>query len=439
MAPHFYNGNVEGIRDTGSDTTFFMMQKIGDLYTGAGLYGCTLNSSAGQTLYNSSDPASATTNDEYFCQSGQNVATTDVNDNWDRTEVTEGVDDVGSGAGQNQLCAGRCPRRLRSTSPGRPSPPARAARRWSRPATPRTACRSSTTRVNPTTYGTSTTAPYSSINGGVVGPVARGLAARRPDSRSLHGYVDNSQQTPPASPTSTAAAEPAAPPTGCGAPRDSTRITDWGALTNLGPNLEVQDVTVNSGAPDGHRQRASFAVRRSPPVTPSRDRTSPRGTTITSVSGGTRRPLEQRHGQRTTDTVRITTTGTLAVGSGLPDRHPDPPHGCQHSFGHRGHLHQLRQLGGQHGWLLVEHEHQRRHRPQPGHGHGRQRHASHRAGEQLGPDRPVRHRGLPLARTTSTRPSRWRPRCTSSPTACSTPTPTRQRRRSTAPRTPASS
>ena len=51
--PHFYNGNVEGIRDTGSDTTFFMMQKIGDLYTSAGLYGCTLNSATGQTLYNS--------------------------------------------------------------------------------------------------------------------------------------------------------------------------------------------------------------------------------------------------------------------------------------------------------------------------------------------------------------------------------------------------
>src|SRR3984885_9518066 len=89
VAPHFYNGNVEGIRDTGSDTTFFMMQKIGDLYTGAGLYGCTLNSSAGQTLYNPADPASATTNLEYFCTSGQNVSTTDVNDNWDRTEVTE--------------------------------------------------------------------------------------------------------------------------------------------------------------------------------------------------------------------------------------------------------------------------------------------------------------------------------------------------------------
>ena len=136
---------MEGIRDTGSDTTFFMMQKIGDLYTGAGLYGCTLNSSAGQTLYNSTDPASATTNEEYFCQSGQNISTTDVNDNWDRTEVTEGVDDVGSGAGQNQLCNALSTPLTRRLRPFVEAAPARA-RPWSRPATPRTACRSSTTR-----------------------------------------------------------------------------------------------------------------------------------------------------------------------------------------------------------------------------------------------------------------------------------------------------
>ncbi len=78
VAPHFYNGNVESIRDSGSDTTFFMMQKLGDLFTGAGLYGCVLNSSAGQALFNTSDPASATTNLSYFCASGQNVATTDT-------------------------------------------------------------------------------------------------------------------------------------------------------------------------------------------------------------------------------------------------------------------------------------------------------------------------------------------------------------------------
>src|SRR5580693_1980074 len=52
VPPHFFNGNVEQIRGTGSDTTIFMMQRISDLYTGAGLYGCTLDSAAAQPLYN---------------------------------------------------------------------------------------------------------------------------------------------------------------------------------------------------------------------------------------------------------------------------------------------------------------------------------------------------------------------------------------------------
>ena len=102
--PHFYNGNVESVRDAGSDTTFFMMQQIGDVYTSAGLYGCTLNNSNGETLFNSSDPASTSTNYESFCAKNVNVATTDAVDNWDRTEVVQGVDNVGSSAGQAELC-----------------------------------------------------------------------------------------------------------------------------------------------------------------------------------------------------------------------------------------------------------------------------------------------------------------------------------------------
>jgi len=179
VAPHFYNGNVEGIRSAGSDTTFFLMQKIGDLYTGAGLYGCTLNSSAGQTLYNSSDPASATTNEEYYCVSGGNVSTTDVNDNWDRTEVTEGVDDIGSSAGQNQLCA--------ALSTPLPVDFARSAKPASGCATlvgtgyAKDGVAVIAYPVNPTTYGTSTTAPYSNINGHVVQPAdqQRGPLQRR--------------------------------------------------------------------------------------------------------------------------------------------------------------------------------------------------------------------------------------------------------------------
>src|ERR1700761_648058 len=51
-APHFPVQNAsEIIRGSGSDTTFFMMQQIGDIYTAAGLYGCQLVSAAGQTVF----------------------------------------------------------------------------------------------------------------------------------------------------------------------------------------------------------------------------------------------------------------------------------------------------------------------------------------------------------------------------------------------------
>ena len=61
------------IRSSGSDTTFPMMQVLGDLYTGAGLNGCTLNST--------------NTN----CNTAANVDTTDTVDNYALTEIlTEG-------------------------------------------------------------------------------------------------------------------------------------------------------------------------------------------------------------------------------------------------------------------------------------------------------------------------------------------------------------
>src|SRR6202034_4395404 len=159
----------------GSDTTFFMMQKISDLYTGAGLYGCTLNTGASQPLYNTSDPTSATTNEEFFCQSGQNTSTTDTNDNWDRTEVTEGVDDVGSGAGQNQLCnALSTPLPVdfaRSSKPSTAACTGEVQTGYAKDGVPIVDY-----PINPDVYGASTTAPYSSLNGGtgVVGDVADG-------------------------------------------------------------------------------------------------------------------------------------------------------------------------------------------------------------------------------------------------------------------------
>ena len=85
-----------------------MMQKIGDLYTGAGLYGCTLNAGGEAHLYNATFLPSTTSNANDYCQKNANADTTDTTDNWDRTEVTQGVDSVGSTAGQSSCAATRC-------------------------------------------------------------------------------------------------------------------------------------------------------------------------------------------------------------------------------------------------------------------------------------------------------------------------------------------
>jgi hypothetical protein len=308
VAPHFYNGNVEGIRDTGSDTTFFMMQRIGDLYTGAGLYGCALNSSAGQTLYNSSDPASATSNEEFFCASGANISTTDVNDNWDRTEVTEGVDDVGSGAGQSQLCAA-----LSTPLPVDFS-------RSSKPAG--TACTTMVQTgyakdgvpivdypINPDVYGTSTTAPYSSLNGGVVGNVAHGWLPgdnpAGPYSGTTLGNISNTDGGGGAGST--------AYRLWCAT--GSTRITDWGQLTNLGPNIDLANVTETSGS-------ASITGLLGPASDlASGDAVSgsgiPSGTTVSSVSGSTLTLSNSATASGTVD-LTVTISSALTEGNGYP-------------------------------------------------------------------------------------------------------------------------
>lgn len=68
VAPAFNNGKVNAIRNSGSDTTIFVMQKLGDLYTSAGLYGCTLNNGGETSLYNSAFLPSTSGNAQTFCQ-----------------------------------------------------------------------------------------------------------------------------------------------------------------------------------------------------------------------------------------------------------------------------------------------------------------------------------------------------------------------------------
>ena len=350
MAPHFYNGNAEAIRESGSDTTFFVMQRISDLYTGAGLYGCTLNNSAGQTLYNTSDPASSTSNEEFFCQSGQNIDTTDVNDNWDRTEVAQGTDLVGSGGGQNQLCG--------AVSSPLPVDIARSSK------TAGSACSTMvqtgfakdgvavvTYPVNSTTVGTgvSTTAPFSSINGGVVGPVSQGWLPGDPNNGPFTGTA----LTNLSNADSGGGANSTAYRLWCAS--NSSRITDWGQLTNLGPNLEIKGVSLTSGSTTAtisgsFPSTVAIGNAVSGPDIPS-------GTTVSSVSGGTI-TMSNPASATTTDTIRITTGSAARRRSGRADRSSDLAHGCEHGFWHRGDLLQLCRIWSRQRRLLVEHEHQ---------------------------------------------------------------------------------
>jgi len=311
VAPHFYNGNAEAIRDAGSDTTFFVMQKIDDLYTGAGLYGCTLNTAAGQTLYNSSDPASTTTNESYFCQQNQNIATTDTSDNWDRTEVATGTDVLGSGAGQNQLCgAASTPLPVdfaRSSKPAGTACSDMVETGFAKDGVPVIAY-----PVNPSSFGTSTNAAYDGINGGVIGPVQQGWLPGDPPA----GPYTGSPLTDVSNVDGGGGAGSTAFRLWCAT--DASRISDWGALTNLGPTIAVVNVTTTSGSPN-------ISVSGTFPAAVAGGNTQavsgpgiPGGTTISSVSGGSAVLSANATATSTTATLDITTTTTLTEGNGVP-------------------------------------------------------------------------------------------------------------------------
>jgi hypothetical protein len=329
VAPHFYNGNVTGIRGSGSDTTFFMMQKISDLFTGAGLYGCTLNNSAGQFLYNptsGSSGSSTSTDNESFCVSGGDIATTDNNDNWDRTEVTQGVDDVGSGAGQQQLCG----------STNLPTGLTVQFARSSKPAGSISGCPMVETgyakdgvpvidyTVNPAliaggTVGSPSTAPtsspYASINGGVVGPVASGWLPGDPVTGPFSGTalaitgISNADGTSGGA-TSTAYR------LWCAKPTSGNQITDWGQLTNIGPNLLIDNVSTTSGS-NQITMTGNF-----PSTVVADDAVTgvgiPSGTTVSSGAGTGTLTLSNNATATGTPNLNFKTTTKLASGAGLP-------------------------------------------------------------------------------------------------------------------------
>ena len=384
VAPHFNNGNIEGIRDAGSDTTFFMMQTIGDLYTGAGLYGCTTNSSAGQTLYNSND-TSLTTNINYFCQANKNIDTTDVSDNWSRTEVTEGVDLVGSGGGQNQLCGAT------------PTPLPVDFARSSKPAG--TACGDMVETgyakdgvpvigypVNPSNFGTSSIAPYNAVNGGAWGPVQQGWLPGDPAGGPYTG-----------TPLSDMSNADGGGGTGSTAFRlwcatDATRITDWGALTNLGPTIAVVGVTTTSGSPN-----ISVSGNFPSSVAPGQAVSGagiPAGTHVQSVSAGNAVLTANATANSTNDTLDITTTTTYTEGNGVPVGISVRLLGVNTASGTEATFTSYVNSGASTGGCGSNMNTERGQRPEPG-DRSEPQQRPHCAGEQLGPGHAVRQRGLP--------------------------------------------
>jgi hypothetical protein len=105
----YYPNNVGIDRDSGSDTTVFMMGDISEQYTNAGLYGGALDATNGS--FSDDDYGNATkpvcvNGLPVGCYTPQNPSTTSYADNYSRTEILNGIDSVGSGAGQDQLCGG---------------------------------------------------------------------------------------------------------------------------------------------------------------------------------------------------------------------------------------------------------------------------------------------------------------------------------------------
>ncbi len=196
------------------------------------------------------------------CQANSaDISTTDNVDNWNRVEVEEGVNNVGSGDGQKQLCG----------SENKPVGLQVDFARSSKPSSNISGCNEQEfgyakdgvpivdfPTINPSTFGTSTqpgvaaaaypASNFTSINGGVVGPVANGwLPADNPAGSANHGTRLTSISNVGAIDTSVAFRM------WCLPHGNATSIGDWGQLTNLGPNIEVKVTTTATSQLDQHR------------------------------------------------------------------------------------------------------------------------------------------------------------------------------------------
>ena len=317
--PQFNNGQVEGIRNSGSDTTVFMMQTISDLYTSAGLYGCVLNNSVSETLYNTNDQSlSDAAHYNYFCGASVNQPTTDTADNWNRTEVTTGVDEVGSSGGQAQLCG-----EPDGTATGA-TPLAIDFSRSSKPADSLSGCALQETgyakdgapavdfpTIIPGNAGTSTYLAHVNGGTGLIGSVAEGWlpgnAVNGPYSGTAFTNINNGGGS--STPTSVAYR------LWC---TTTNQITDWGQLTDLGPNVVVDQVNASTSSttlslPAGETFASTIGVG---DTLSSSNVSGLSGLTVTANNGATLTLSGDPGTTTTTGTITIATGTTAAVGAG---------------------------------------------------------------------------------------------------------------------------
>jgi len=219
--PRWFIGKVESIRSAGSDTSLFLEQRFGDLYMQSALYGCTL---------------SQTPTPEYStCNTGADASTTDLTDNYDRTEVINGIDQIGGSEGQKQLCG----------LDGSPLPVdfARlgAAPSASNGCTDVTALGFAKDGVPAVDFPGNEgpgTAAGPDFGNQIIGPVASGWLPGEPVTCDLSSTCGG---TPFTNLDNTGGTSSVAYRIFCAT--DSTRITDWGQLTNLAGGKAVGNGT----------------------------------------------------------------------------------------------------------------------------------------------------------------------------------------------------
>jgi len=223
--PRWFIGSPQMIRDAGSDTTFFMMQKLSDLFEQAGLYGCQLSKTPA--------PNYST------CNTGGDISTTDKTDNYDRIEVTTGVDQIGSGEGQNQLCGvDSSPFPVDFSRSSKPPGvcPTLVGAGYAKDAVP---------SIDFPTLEGNGVATGSSFGSQIVGPVAAGWlpgdATTCDQGAAGTNGVNACSGTPFFDLPNTGGTSSVAYRLYCAT--DSTRITDWGQLTNLSGGKTVGNGT----------------------------------------------------------------------------------------------------------------------------------------------------------------------------------------------------